>query len=75
MDGPLYDCAMTHKIFQGKQFLRSVNFEMTCWYPEFFQKMNEKIQPTVQYYDTSDRLVFVRFWEELKTPKSPSEMN
>ena len=74
MDGPLYDCAMTHKIFQGKQFLRSVNFEMTCWYPEFFQKTNETIRHTV-LYDTSDRLVFVRFLKELKTLKSPFEIN
>ena len=30
----------------------------------------------LQYYDsTSSRLVFVRFLEELKTPKSPFEIN
>ena len=29
----------------------------------------------LQYYDTSGRLVFVRFLEELKTPKSPFENN
>ena len=29
----------------------------------------------LQYYDTSGRLVFVRFLEELKTPKSPFEIN
>ena len=29
----------------------------------------------LQYYDTSGRLVFVRFLEELKTPKSPFESN
>ena len=37
------------------------------WYPQFFQKMNEKIQ--LNYYDISGRIVFVRFLEELKTPK------
>ena len=29
----------------------------------------------IQYYDTSGRLVFVGYWEELKTPKSPFEIN
>jgi hypothetical protein len=29
----------------------------------------------LEYYDTSGRLVFVRFLEELKTPKSPFEIN
>ena len=29
---------------------RSVNFEMTCWYHEFFQKTNEIIRPTVLWY-------------------------
>ena len=29
----------------------------------------------LQYYDTSGRLVFIRFLEELKTPKSPFEIN
>ena len=47
---------------------------MKCWYPEFFQEMNETIRPTV-LYDTSGRLVFVRYLEELKTPKSPFEIN
>ena len=42
-------------------FLRSVNFKKTFWYSEFFRKLNEKIQPN--YYDTSGRIVFVRFLE------------
>ena len=29
------------------------------WYPQFSQKMNEKNR--IYYYDTSGRLVFVRF--------------
>ena len=28
----------------------------------------------LQYYDTSGRLVFIRFLEELKTPKSPLKL-
>ena len=35
------------------------------------QKTNEQIRPT----DTSGRLVFVRFLEELKTPKISFEIN
>ena len=35
--------------------------------------MNEQIR--LNYYHTSGRLVFVRFSEELKTPKSPFEIN
>ena len=46
---------------------------MYFWYVQFFQKTNEKIQPN--YYDTSSRIVFVRFLEELKTPKRHFEMN
>ena len=34
-----------------------------------------KISTYSKYYDTSGRLVFVRFLEELKTPKSPFEIN
>ena len=37
------------------------------------KKRRKKID--LQYYDTSGRLVFVRFLEELKTPKSPFEIN
>ena len=39
----------------------------TFWYPQFFQKTNKKIQ--LNYYDTSGRIVFVCFLEELKTQK------
>ena len=39
----------------------------------FFQKTNERIQ--FYFYDTSGWLVFVCFLEELKTPKSPFEIN
>ena len=38
----------------------------------FFQKTNKKIQPN---YGTSSRIVFVRFLEELKTPKEHFEIN
>ena len=38
----------------------------TLWYPQFFQKTNEKIQ--LNYSDTSGQLVFVHFFEETKTP-------
>ena len=37
------------------------------WYPEFFQKMNEKIR--LNYYNTSGRIVFARFLKELTSPK------
>ena len=46
---------------------RSVNFKRTFWYPQLFQKTNEKIQ--LNYYDTSGRLVFVRFLEEFEDTK------
>ena len=36
-------------------------------------KKNEKNQPN--YYGTSSRIVFVRFLEELKTPKRHFEIN
>ena len=39
---------------------------------------SSKIQPkkfNLQYYNTSGCLVFVRFLDELKTPKSPFEIN
>ena len=45
----------------------SINFKRTFWYPQFFQKMNEKIQ--LYYYDTSGRLVFVRFLGEIEDTK------
>ena len=51
----------------------SVNFKRTCLCAEFFQKWTKKFN--LQYYDTSGRLVFVRFLEELKTPKIPFEIN
>ena len=36
---------------------------------DFLQKMNERIR--LYYYDTSGRLVFVRFLEEIDDPKKP----
>ena len=39
-------------------------FKRTFQYPQFFQKTNEKIR--LNYYDTSGRLVFVRFFEEIE---------
>ena len=42
---------------------------MPFWHLQFFQKMNEKIQPN--YYGTSSRIVFIQILEELKTPKRP----
>ena len=36
-------------------------------YPQFYQKMNEKIQ--LNYYDTSGLLVFIRFLEEFEDTK------
>ena len=55
------------------EFKRSVNFEMSFWYLQVFQKMNKKNRPT--YCSTSSRIVFVRFLEELKTPKRHFEIN
>ena len=46
-----------------------VNFEMVSGVIDFLQKMNEQIQ--LYYYDTSGRLVFVRFLEEIDDPKKP----
>ena len=46
---------------------RSVNFKRTFCYPQFFQKTNAKIQ--LYYCDTSGRIVYIHFLEELKTPK------
>ena len=37
------------------------------WYPQFFQKINEKIR--LYYYDTSGRLAFIRFLEEFEDTK------
>ena len=45
-------------------------FSKCFWYLQFFRKTNE-----LNYYGTSSRIVFVRFLEELKTPKSPFEIN
>ena len=50
----------------------SVNFVRTFWYPQFFQKASENI--LLNYYDTSDQIVFVCFLEALKTPKRHSEI-
>ena len=36
---------------------------------DFLQKTNERIQ--LYYYDTSSRLVFVRFLEEIEDTKKP----
>ena len=38
-------------------------------------KTNKNNQFNLQYYDTSGRLVFVRFFEELETQKSPFAIN
>ena len=42
-------------------------------YLQFFQKMNKKIR--ANYYGTSTQIVFIRFLEELKTPKKHFEIN
>ena len=55
------------KYSNDKIYLRSVNFKKTFWYPQFLQKTNEKIR--LDYYDTSDRLIFVRFLEEFEDTK------
>ena len=52
---------------------RSVNFKRTFCYPQFFQKKREKNQQN--YYDTSGRIVFIRFLKELKTQKRHFEIN
>jgi hypothetical protein len=44
-------------------------FEMIFWVIEFLQKTNKRIQ--LYYYDTSGRLVFVLFLEEIDDPKKP----
>ena len=50
--------------YQKIPYQRSFNFKRTFWYPQFFQKTNEKIR--LNYYDTSGRLVFVHFFEEFE---------
>ena len=40
---------------------------------DFLQKTNERIR--LYHYDTSDRLVFVRFWGEIDDPKNHFEIN
>ena len=45
---------------------RSVDIRGTHWYPQFFQKTNEKNR---LYYDTSGRLIFVCFLLEIKDTK------
>ena len=54
-------------------YWRSVNFEMSIWYFQFFQKTNKKIW--LYHYGTSSRIVFIRFSEELKIPKRHFEIN
>ena len=44
-----------------------VGFDKIGSYPEFFQKTNKKYD--LQYYDTSGRLVFVRFLEKIEDTK------
>ena len=54
-------------------FLDIPTQKLDTLYGHFFQKLNEKFH--LQYYNTSGRQVFVCFLEEVKTPKSPSEIN
>ena len=46
---------------------------MSFWCFQFLQKTNEKIRPN--YYDTSSRIVFVHFLEEVFRPKGHFEIN
>ena len=49
---------------------------MSFRYLQFFKKMNETIWPNYFcYYGTSSRIVFVRFFGELKIPKRHFEIN
>ena len=64
-------------------FVKLNDFLLICWFlgkgqliskwflgsSIFLQKMNEQIR--LYYYDTSSRLVFVRFLEEIDDPKKP----
>ena len=52
-----------------------VDFKMTLWYPQFFQKTNEKFRPDYYIHMQVPQVVFVRFLEELKTPKEHFEIN
>ena len=51
----------------------SINFKRTFWYAQFSQKTNEIIQ--LHHYDTSGRLVFVRFLGEIEDKKRHFEIN
>ena len=46
---------------------------MSFWRFQFFQKTNEKIG--LNYYDTISQILFVRFLEEMKTPKGDFKIN
>ena len=46
---------------------------MIFWVIDFLQKTNEQIR--LYYYDTSGRLVFVRFLEEIDVPQKRFEIN
>ena len=53
-----------------------LNFDISkcpLWYPQLLQKKYQKIRPN--NYDASGRIFFVRFLEELKTPKRRFEIN
>ena len=46
---------------------RSVNLKSDLWSPQFSQKTNETIR--LYYYDTSGRIVFVRFFGRIEDTK------
>ena len=53
--------------YSSDDYYRSINFKRTFFYLQFFQKMNKTIW--LYYYDTSGRIVFVRFLEKFEDTK------
>ena len=53
--------------YSSDDYYRSFNFKRTYFYPQFFQKTNKSIR--LHYYNTSGRIVFVRFLEEFEDTK------
>ena len=58
---------MLHFKIRFLALLISDNLESKLWYPQFLQKTNEQIR--LYHYDTSGRLFFVHFLEEIEDTK------
>ena len=65
-------------MFKKNLKVRSVNFEMSFWYLQFYQKTKEKFDFTTMVPQVKSSqvksIVFVRFLGELKTQKNFSKL-